>query len=197
MRDWEQCYQDGRTPWDRGDAAPPLLETIARHGVDLWGTGTVLVPGCGLGHDVRALAAAGVPVVGLDLAPTAVAKARELPAAAGEAYEVGDFLDPAWREARRFTAIWEHTCFCAIDPALRPRYPEAAADLLDPGTGAVRVVQFEATQPGGGGAGVRGGAGGFFRAGPRAGRGVLFGAHQARRGGARGAALRGHRGGAG
>lgn len=148
MRDWEQCYQDGRTPWDRGDAAPPLLETIARHGPDLWGAGTVLVPGCGLGHDVRALAAAGIQAVGLDLAPTAVAKARELPAAAGETYEVGDFLDPAWREGRRYTAIWEHTCFCAIDPALRSRYAEAAAGLLESGHVLVGVFYLQPLKPG-------------------------------------------------
>lgn len=130
MRDWEKCYQAGETPWDHGHAAPPLREVIERHGLTLWGGGPVVVPGCGLGHDVRELAKLGVPALGLDLAATAVAQASALPAVADESYEVGDFLDPAWRTGRGFSAVWEHTCFCAIDPALRARYAEAVAGLL-------------------------------------------------------------------
>ena len=67
MRDWEACYQNGETPWDKGSAAPPLVELIERLGTGLWGGGTVLVPGCGLGHDVRCLAGRGLKVTGLDL----------------------------------------------------------------------------------------------------------------------------------
>ena len=133
MRDWEKCYQTKETPWDRGSAAPPLLEVIERHGLALWSGGPVLVPGCGLGHDVRALAALGLPVVGLDLAVTAVALAQAIPTVGDETFEAGDYLDPAWRADRQFSAIWEHTCFCAINPKLRGPYAESAADLLAPG----------------------------------------------------------------
>ena len=133
MRNWDKCYQSGETPWDYGSAAPPLLELLERHDLALWGGGPVLVPGCGFGHDVRALAGLGLPVLGLDIAETAVTLARGIPATGGELYECGDFLDPAWRVGRAFTAVWEHTCFCAINPALRTRYAEAAAGLLGPG----------------------------------------------------------------
>lgn len=133
MRDWEQCYRTRETPWDKGIAAPPLLELIDRHGIALWGAGPVLVPGCGFGYDVRALAALGVPVLGLDIAETAVEKARSFPTAGAESYEAGDFLEPAWLEGRRFSAIWEHTCFCAIDPESRGNYAESAAEVLNPG----------------------------------------------------------------
>lgn len=148
MRDWEQCYRDGHTPWDKGEAAPPLLETLARHSGGLWVGGPVLVPGCGTGHDVRALAAAGLAAIGLDLAPSAVAKAREIPVAGGERYEVGDFLDPGWWQGKHYAGIWEHTCFCAINPALRPRYAEAAAGLLDPGGIFAGVFYLEPHKPG-------------------------------------------------
>lgn len=143
MRDWEKCYQAGETPWDHGSAAPPLLEVIERHGVALWGGGPVLVPGCGLGHDVRVLAGLGLPVLGLDIAETAVALASGIPAVGGETYACGDFLDPAWRVGREFSAVWEHTCFCAIDPALRQAYAEATAGLL--GAGQVLVGVFYLT----------------------------------------------------
>ena len=148
MRDWEECYRTGDTPWDKGCAAPPLLELIERLGKELWGGGAVLVPGCGFGHDVRALAELGIPVVGLDIAETAVAGAQEIPAIGAETYEIGDFLDAAWRAGRRFSAIWEHTCFCAIDPAQRQEYAVAAAELLGPGGVLAGVFYLTPNDPG-------------------------------------------------
>lgn len=133
MRDWEAHYRAGDTPWDRGGAAPPLLEMTDRHGIGLWGGGPVLVPGCGSGHDVRAIAETGVAAIGLDIAETAVVKARSIPCDGPASYEHGDFLDPAWRAGRSFPVIWEHTCFCAILPQQRVAYAEAAAALLPEG----------------------------------------------------------------
>lgn len=133
MTDWDERYRTGETPWEKGGPAPPLLEFLERVGMDCFGDGPVLVPGCGLGHDVRALAASGVSAVGLDLSAIAVKRARDFPVMNGETYEMGDFLDPAWRVGRKFSAIWEHTCFCAIDPGQRGNYAEAVAGLLGPG----------------------------------------------------------------
>jgi len=132
MTDWEARYQLGDTPWEKGRASPPLLELLGK--TLAWGTGPVLVPGCGFGHDVRALRILNVPVVGVDLSASAVMRARQLgEKTAMETYELGDFLDSGWRSGRKFSAIWEHTCFCAIPPSERPRYAEAVAGCLDPG----------------------------------------------------------------
>ena len=133
MTDWDERYRTGDTPWEKGQPAPPLLELLDRTDLELFGAGPVLVPGCGLGHDVRALAARGLKAVGLDISALAVERARDFPMVNGETYEIGDFLDPAWRVGRNFTAIWEHTCFCAIDPSQREYYVEAVAGLLEPG----------------------------------------------------------------
>lgn len=133
MRDWEACYRNNETPWDKGTAAPPLEELVSGDGNAIFGGGPVLVPGCGLGHDVRWLAQAGVPAHGVDLSATAVEKAMALTHVDTATFEVGNFLDPDWRVGRRYAAIWEHTCFCAIDPALRGDYARAAADLLPAG----------------------------------------------------------------
>ncbi len=148
MRDWDACYLKGETPWDKGGPAPPLQELIECHGRELWGTGTVLVPGCGLGHDVRALAELGLAVLGLDLSPFAVERAGGLPRVGAEDYAQGDFLDPAWRAGRRFSAIWEHTCFCAIDPARRADYAAAAAAVLDRGGVLAGVFYLTPNDPG-------------------------------------------------
>jgi SAM-dependent methyltransferase len=133
MTDWESRYQAGDTPWEKGLAAPPLGELLSRIEPAIWGKGPIMVPGCGYGHDVREIAKLGVEVLGVDLSPSAITKAREFPAVGSESYELGDFLDPEWRAGRTFSAIWEHTCFCAIDPADRPRYAEAAAGCLAEG----------------------------------------------------------------
>ena len=133
MTDWENRYRTGDTPWEKGRSAPALKELLGALELEDWGAGPVLVPGCGLGHDVRALAVLGIPVLGLDVSPTAVDRAREFPRAGAEIYEVGDFLDPAWRAGREFSALWEHTCFCAIDPGERGRYAAAAAACLPAG----------------------------------------------------------------
>ena len=73
--DWDQHYQDKHTPWDKGAPAPPLLEWIAANPDAL--NGRILVPGCGGGHDVRALAATGIEdVLGFDISPAAIAEAK-------------------------------------------------------------------------------------------------------------------------
>jgi SAM-dependent methyltransferase len=127
--DWESKYQASDTPWDKGAPSPGLVDFLAEHPV----AGRVLVPGCGLGHDVRALAAGGAEVVGLDIAPSAVEAARRLPLVGRERYECADlFALPAPMRAS-FDLVWEHTCFCAIDPSLRLDYVEAVAGALVPG----------------------------------------------------------------
>ncbi len=146
-RDWENRYRTGDTPWDKGYGAPPLEEMIAKLGPEVFG-GEVLVPGCGLGHDVRVIASLGFPVLGLDLSETAVQRASEIPQVTDERYELGDFLDPAWCATRRFSAIWEHTCFCAIEPGLRDAYAASAAAVLEPGGTLAGVFYLAPHDPG-------------------------------------------------
>jgi len=127
--DWEMRYQTGDSPWDKGRPHPELVDYLAAHPL----AGTVLVPGCGPGHDVRAIAATGAEVVGIDIAPSAIERSRQHPAVGRERYELADIfaLPPHWQCA--FNWVWEHTCFCAIDPVLRERYAESVAAALKPG----------------------------------------------------------------
>ena len=129
MTDWNRRYEDRDTPWDEG-AAHPVLAGMLTHGAL---TGRVLVPGCGTGHDVRELARRGLTVVGLDIAPLALERARAHAAAGSETYEQGDFflLPPSLRGS--FDGVFEHTCFCAIDPSRRADYVDAVLAVLRPG----------------------------------------------------------------
>ncbi len=141
--DWEAHYQSGDTPWEKGAASPALLEALAR--VSL--RGRILVPGCGLGHDARALAAAGAEVVGIDIAPSAIAAARANPGVAKERYELADLfaLPAAMRSA--FDWVWEHTCYCALPPAQRSDYVRAVAGALRPGGELLGVFYLDPGQP--------------------------------------------------
>jgi methyl halide transferase len=127
--DWEDHYRRGETPWEKGAASPGLVDFLAKEPV----RGRVLVPGCGLGHDVRALARTADEVVGIDIAPSAVATASTFPRSGCERYELQDLfaLPESWRGA--FDWAWEHTCFCAIQPAQRSAYVDAIFDALRPG----------------------------------------------------------------
>jgi SAM-dependent methyltransferase len=129
MTDWENRYRAGDTPWEKGAPHPALAAWLERNVL----TGRILVPGCGSGHDVRLLASRGAEVVGLDLAPSAVEAARKYPRVGSETYEAGDFFQPpaAWTGA--FDGLFEHTCFCAIDPSQRAAYARSAAAILRPG----------------------------------------------------------------
>jgi SAM-dependent methyltransferase len=129
--DWEGHYQRGELRWDKGGPAPGLVDFLAAR--PRLPRGTVLVPGCGTGHDVRAWARAGWRATGLDVAPTAVRMARERTLAAGLTadFRPGDFLsDPPFAQ---FDWVFEHTLFCAIDPALRGAYARAVPRWLRPG----------------------------------------------------------------
>lgn len=148
MTDWNKRYETGDTPWEKGLPAPPLLEVLGKLGTEIWGGGPVLVPGCGSGHDVRAIAAAGLGPVGLDLAQLAIDSAQSYPKAGRESYEKADFLDPAWQAGKAFSSVWEHTCFCAIDPSQRPEYAKACADLIEPGGRLIGVFFLTPNEPG-------------------------------------------------
>jgi len=129
--DWEARYQSGDMPWEKGAPSPGLVDFLAANR-NLTGE-TVCVPGCGTGHDVREWAKADFSVYGYDLAPSAIRLGVERTQAAGlhADFQLGDFLhdEPPFQ----FDWIFEHTLFCAIDPAERELYVQAVLRWLKPG----------------------------------------------------------------
>ena len=157
MTNWEEHYQQKDTPWDKGAPSPALLEFLTKLTSNDAGAGgdsfstllplrRVLVPGCGMGHDVRALAAHAEEVVGLDIAQSAVSAASALPRTGGERYECADLFALPERHRGAYDLVWEHTCFCAIDRALRPAYVNAVADALRPGGHLLAVFYLDPGQ---------------------------------------------------
>lgn len=125
---WERSYQDGNMPWDHGRPSPPLLDEIAVRPL----SGRVLVIGCGRGHDVAALAERGIDVVGLDVAPTAIALAKTTYPQWADRFVEGNLFDlpDGLREA--FDVVIEHTCLSGLPPVLRPKYAMGIRSALKP-----------------------------------------------------------------
>ncbi len=129
---WDQHYVEEHTPWDKGAPAPPLLEWLESHPKTI--NGRVLAPGVGRGHDAIAILDRAKPrqVIGIDVSPTAVDSARKLYSAEGLQFEIEDLFSLSSSHISSYDWIWEHTCFCAIDPSLRQGYVNAVHKALVP-----------------------------------------------------------------
>ena len=127
--DWEARYQLGDTPWEKGAPSPGLLDFLASNAM----AGRVAVVGCGFGNDVRAISRTGADVVGLDLASSAIMGAEKLPRTGNELYRQADLFSLPQDLLGGFDWVFEHTCFCAIDPSRRSEYVSALDLLLKSG----------------------------------------------------------------
>jgi ubiquinone/menaquinone biosynthesis C-methylase UbiE len=127
---WQARYDSGDMPWEKGAPSPGLVDFLEAHRE--LPRGTVCVPGCGTGHDVRAWAAAGFQAHGFDIAPGAIRLAVErTPPELPATYSLVDFLHGP--PPSQFDWLFEHTLFCAIQPEQRPDYVRAVSRWLKPG----------------------------------------------------------------
>jgi SAM-dependent methyltransferase len=125
ITDWDQAYQEEFTPWDKGMPSPPLVEWFGKNKL----SGSVLMPGCGVGHDVAHLISLGLDAVGLDISPTAIARAKARYPQHAEKFVEADLFS----FKGQFDAVVEHTCLCALPPDWRVKYRNAVASLIKPG----------------------------------------------------------------
>jgi len=137
---WEHRYQTQDMQWEKGEASPGLVDFLAQHPEEP--RGTVCVPGCGTGHDVRAFVKAGFEGFGFDLAPSAIALATEKTRQLGLSahFTLADFLHD--EPPQKFDWLFEHTLFCAIKPAERDEYVRAVRRWLKPGGNYLAVNYF-------------------------------------------------------
>jgi SAM-dependent methyltransferase len=128
--DWDELYRRRETPWEKGKPHPALVDFVEDNGQL---SGKIFVPGCGSGHDVRALSTADNHVLGIDLATRAMTKATARPKVGNEEYLLADLFELPPKFNHQFDWVFEHTCFCAIDPTQRKAYVEVIVRLLRPG----------------------------------------------------------------
>lgn len=128
---WQQRFERRETPWDRGGPGPQIAAWLAA-GVLAPGQ-RVLVPGCGSGHDVLALAQAGCEVTALDFATAALALTRNRLGAAGQAATMVQADALQWQPGEAFDVVYEQTCWCAMHPDLWAAYASQLQRWLRPG----------------------------------------------------------------
>ncbi len=126
---WQQRFESGQTPWDRG-APHPQLQLWLDQGL-LAPEHAVLVPGCGRGHELLQLGQAGIAATGLDYAPAAVSLARERLGTLPGQVEQADVLQ--WQPAAPADRVYEQTCLCALHPDQWRAYADQLQRWLKPG----------------------------------------------------------------
>ena len=141
---WEKRFTEGNMPWDRGEASPQLGAWLAAGALKPC---RILVPGCGSGYEVAALAAAGFEVTALDYAPVAIERTRKLLEAGKLKAELVEADALAWQPARAFHAIYEQTCLCALYPDQWRAYADQVHRWLVP-AGRLYALFVQMLRPG-------------------------------------------------
>lgn len=132
---WDASYRDGPAPWDIGRPQPAIAR-LASAGAF---ADPVLDVGCGTGENALHLASLGLPVLGVDVAETALAMARNKAAqvkapsdgdarriavefAAADAFHLG-------RLGRKFKTVLDCRLFHTFNADERPEYVASLASV--------------------------------------------------------------------
>jgi SAM-dependent methyltransferase len=143
--EWDASYTgDSPAPWDIGRPQPAFVR-LAEQGLL---TGQLLDAGCGSGENSLLAASHGADVTGIDVAPTAIARAREKAAERGltARFEVADALDLG-RLAFTVDTVIDSGVFHVFNDDDRARYVASLGAALKPG-GVCYLMCFSDRQPG-------------------------------------------------
>jgi SAM-dependent methyltransferase len=129
-RPWDASYLDGPAPWDTGEPQPAILRLASKSGF----AGAVLDAGCGTGENALHVASLGLQVLGVDVAETALAIAREKAETRGidaefvvaDAFQLG-------RLGRIFETVLDCGLFHTFDGDERRGYVASLASVTERG----------------------------------------------------------------
>lgn len=126
---WTNIYVEEKNPgWNLGEPAEALKDMLPRLKLP---KSRILVLGCGEGHDAALFAQAGHVVTGVDFSEEAITRAEKnyghMPNLKFLKQDVFK-LDPSFNKA--FDIVFEHTCYCAIDPARRSELVKVWKNVL-------------------------------------------------------------------
>jgi SAM-dependent methyltransferase len=127
-RPWDASYSDGPAPWDTGQPQPAMVRLAAQGRF----SGPVLDAGCGPGDNALLAASLGLPVLGFDVAETALAMARQKAADRNLEAEfvVADALHLE-RLGRTFETVLDSGLFHTFDGDERPGYVASLASVAE------------------------------------------------------------------
>jgi len=128
---WSTIYQTEIPRWELNEASPALKDMLPRLKLPKQ---RVLVLGCGSGNDAAYFAEHGHVVTAVDISPEAISRGKE---------KYSQYKNLTWLESDSFKLgrehdgtydlIFEHTCYCAINPSRRNDMVNLWRRLLAPG----------------------------------------------------------------
>ena len=142
---WDASYTstNGPAPWDIGRPQPAVVRLASEGGF----TGAVLDAGCGTGENTLHIAALGLPVLGVDVAETALAIARQN---AKDRNIQADFTAAdafhLQRLGRKFQTVLDCGLFHAFNGDERPAYVASLASVTEH-NGTLHVLCFSDRGP--------------------------------------------------
>lgn len=123
---WDERFGKAFTPWDRKGVPEDLRRFAAERP-----PATVLIPGCGAGHEVAFLAQAGWDVTAIDFSPAAVEAARLNLGSWSDRVVEADFFK--FEPASQPQVVYERAFLCALPPAVSEAIVARWMALLPPG----------------------------------------------------------------
>jgi SAM-dependent methyltransferase len=140
---WDASYYDGPPPWDIGRPQPAIVRLASEGKL----AGAVLDAGCGTGENALYVASRGLSVLGVDVAETALAIARQ------KAHDRGIDVEFAAADAfhlerlgRRFDTVLDCGLFHTFDGVERAGYVASLASVTGH-DGTVYVLCFSDEGP--------------------------------------------------
>eukprot|EP01038_Epipyxis_sp_PR26KG_P013412 gene13412-17986_t len=140
---WDELWNKGIAAgelFDKGETSPLLLKYLHEERIPV---GRALVPGCGRGYDVTALASNNRYVVGIDMSQAAVTSGiNRLNDIVKDGFIYshqieficGSFFDLETNdETMLFDFVYDYTFLCALDPSIRKDWALKMSQLLKPG----------------------------------------------------------------
>jgi len=114
---WTNIYQTETPGWEMNQPTPILVDMLPRMKLP---PSRVIVLGCGSGNDAAYFAEHGHFVTAVDISPEAIKRAQEkyqhLP---NLKFVQADVFNLPHEFDDSFDLVFEHTCYCAIDPQKR------------------------------------------------------------------------------
>ena len=127
---WGDVYDSEENPrWNLAEPAEALKDMLPRLKLP---KSRILVLGSGEGHDAALFAREGHVVTAVDISPQATERAQKLYGQFENlTFATQDLFEFANSTSKKFDLIFEHTCYCAINPIRRQELVKTWTRLLE------------------------------------------------------------------
>lgn len=128
---WDERFQHGFTPWDRGTVPIAMRDFVSQLKVTQEFAPNCLIPGCGHAYEVDFLSEADWQVTAIDFSSAAVATAKAQVGKWANRIQQADFFQ--YQPESVLSIIYERAFFCALPASMRAAIVERWAALLPAG----------------------------------------------------------------